>query len=378
MTREVAAAAIVRHGRVLAARRTHPADLAGGWELPGGKLEPGESVAAAAVREVAEELGCGIEVVRRLSGRQPVKGGYHLTAHLALLVSGEPVPCEHDAIRWLGPEELDQVRWLAAERPFLGELREVLLDGTRLVGVNVGGAVRIGGTVRRATGPWTPAVHALLGHLAVAGLAEVPRVFGADERRREVMTYLPGRVLDLEVETASEVLLADAMRWLRRFHDAVSAADLAGPWRFAASDRRDTELVCHNDFAPYNVAVSTSAEGERLVGVFDWDLAGPGTSLEDLALAAWNWVPLWRPTAPSSAASRLEVMARAYGGTSAAQILDGVVPRINKMVSMMVSGSASGDPGMVNLVMLGQPERTKRSLDALELRVPDIQAALLK
>ncbi|MDQ3481760.1 MAG: (deoxy)nucleoside triphosphate pyrophosphohydrolase, partial [Actinomycetota bacterium] len=151
---EVVAAAVVSGGRVLTARRTRPADVAGRWEFPGGKVDPGETVVEALVREVREELGCEIEVVRPLVGRAVIKPGYALTAHLVRLVSGEPIPHEHDAARWLGPEELDQVDWLPADRPFLDELREVLLDGEPLTGGNVGGAVRIGATVRRTTGPW--------------------------------------------------------------------------------------------------------------------------------------------------------------------------------------------------------------------------------
>ena len=56
----VVGAAVVRHGRVLATRRTHPPEAAGRWELPGGKVEPGEGPADAVVREVREELGCEV------------------------------------------------------------------------------------------------------------------------------------------------------------------------------------------------------------------------------------------------------------------------------------------------------------------------------
>ncbi len=127
----VMGAAIVREGRVLAARRTLPEGLAGGWEFPGGKVEPGEEPDHAIVREIAEELGCGIEVTGHLSGEVAIREGYTLRVALARLSDGEPVPQEdeHDAVRWLGPEELDAVTWLEPDLPFLDELREVLLDG---------------------------------------------------------------------------------------------------------------------------------------------------------------------------------------------------------------------------------------------------------
>jgi len=124
--RLVVGVALVHRGRLLAARRATPADLAGGWELPGGKVEPGEDPAAAAVREIAEELGCAVEITGWLHGSSPVTSGLHLRVATARLVSGDPVPTEHDAVRWLRVGELEDVRWLTADRPFLPQLREML------------------------------------------------------------------------------------------------------------------------------------------------------------------------------------------------------------------------------------------------------------
>ena len=125
--RTVVGAAVVRQGCVLAARRTTPAEAAGRWELPGGKVEPGESPEAALVREVAEELGCRVEVTGWLAGRVAIRPGLDLVVGTARLLDGDPVPAEHDLVRWLGPEQLDDVEWLEPDRPFLPELRERLL-----------------------------------------------------------------------------------------------------------------------------------------------------------------------------------------------------------------------------------------------------------
>lgn len=119
----VVGAAIVRDGRVLAARRTFPAEAAGRWEFPGGKVEPGETPEAALVREVSEELGCAIAVRRWLPGEVVISDRHVLTIAVAELLSGEPVPAEHDAVRWLGPDDLDSVDWLEPDRPFLAHLR---------------------------------------------------------------------------------------------------------------------------------------------------------------------------------------------------------------------------------------------------------------
>ena len=126
----VMGAAIIRNGRVLVARRTVPAGLEGGWEFPGGKVEPGEDPHAAVVREIREELGCDVRVTGDLDGAQPVKPGYTLRVVTAELTGGEPFPHEHDAVRWLAADQLDVVTWLEPDLPFLPELRSRLEAAT--------------------------------------------------------------------------------------------------------------------------------------------------------------------------------------------------------------------------------------------------------
>ncbi len=118
--RVVVAAAVERRGRLLAARRTRPEALAGRWELPGGKVEPGEDPAAALVRELREELAVDVEVVGRVPG--PLDGDWPLddTSVLRVLRArierGDPDPVlAHDEIRWLGPRETGDVDWLDAD-----------------------------------------------------------------------------------------------------------------------------------------------------------------------------------------------------------------------------------------------------------------------
>jgi mutator protein MutT len=368
--RVVVGVAILHDGRVLAARRTTPPALAGRWELPGGKVEPGEDPSAALVREIAEELGCEVRVTGRLAGEQPVGDDHVLRVLCAELVAGEPVPREHDALRWLGPEELDEVAWLDPDRPFLAELRERLLDGERLEGGNVGGAVRVGRTVRRPVGPWTPAVHRLVDHVGDRGLRAVPRVLGSDDRGREVLTYLPGRVVEVDTELLTDAQLAGLASWARSFHDAVADLPLEGPWRFFGVG--SPTVVAHNDLAPYNVCF----DGDRLAGVFDWDLAGPSTPLMELAQLAWTSVPLFRPVPAADAARRLTVVARAYGGFTGREVLAAVPARVEVAVDGIRAAVAAGDEGMRNLLLVGEPGRSEVALAALLDRLPAIEREL--
>ncbi|MEU5717838.1 (deoxy)nucleoside triphosphate pyrophosphohydrolase [Streptomyces sp. NPDC020403] len=118
----VVAGAVCDAGRLLAARRSAPPELAGRWELPGGKREPGESGEQALVRELREELGVEAEPLERIPGQWPLKPGYVLQVWTARLISGEPRPLEdHDALRWLAPDEVDTVDWLDQDRPAVAE-----------------------------------------------------------------------------------------------------------------------------------------------------------------------------------------------------------------------------------------------------------------
>lgn len=112
--------------RVLAARRSRPAELAGQWEFPGGKVEPGESRQAALVREINEELAVGIEVGRPL-GTWPINDHLELSLFFAVIIGGDPVPGEsHDAVRWLACDALRSVRWLPADERAVAALTRAM------------------------------------------------------------------------------------------------------------------------------------------------------------------------------------------------------------------------------------------------------------
>ncbi|MFC5830397.1 (deoxy)nucleoside triphosphate pyrophosphohydrolase [Nonomuraea insulae] len=124
----VVAAVIVAPGRrVLAAQRAEPAALAGGWEFPGGKVEPGESEVAALVRECREELGVEVSVGERVGEDWPIDGGYVVRVWLCSLASGTPQAKEHLALRWLGPGEYYDVEWLGADLAIMKTVENLLL-----------------------------------------------------------------------------------------------------------------------------------------------------------------------------------------------------------------------------------------------------------
>jgi mutator protein MutT len=122
----VAAAVIDSRGRVLIAQRPAGKHLAGGWEFPGGKLEPGEDRRVGLARELREELGISITTPRPLIRvRHSYDFGDVLIDMWVVRVysGGEPKGLDGQALRWCTRDELESVELLPADGPIVAALR---------------------------------------------------------------------------------------------------------------------------------------------------------------------------------------------------------------------------------------------------------------
>lgn len=126
MSTLVVAGALVEQGMLLVAQRERPPELAGQWELPGGKVTPGESDADALARELHEELGIDVAVGARLGAEVALNTTTTLRAYLVTRTDGILHPHDHRALRWIGSDDLDALAWVPADRAWLPELSALL------------------------------------------------------------------------------------------------------------------------------------------------------------------------------------------------------------------------------------------------------------
>ena len=193
--------------------------------------------------------------------------------------------------------------------------------------------VRVGDTVRRPAGWWTPAVQLLLQHLHDVGFPYSPRPGGIDSQGREVVSYIPGESGAIGwYRIHSDQGLRRFASLLRDYHEAVRDFRPSPDLEWALRPTEPTEVVCHNDFGPWNLVY----DGDEPVGIIDWDFAAPGPCRNDIAYALEYAVPFrddvtaqsWHHfgEAPDRLA-RLEVFADAYGLTSTVGLVDDVVER---------------------------------------------------
>jgi hypothetical protein len=232
------------------------------------------------------------------------------------------------------------------------------VDEQPLAGGNFSAVVRVGDTVRRETGPWTPAVHALLRHLEAVGFEGAPRVLGSDEQEREILTFVEGDVphewpMPAYVWTDETAFAVGTMT--RRYHDAC-AGFLPPPdahWRKGVDGPGVADIVCHHDIAPWNMVFRDG----RPHALIDWDFAGPGTRLWDLAYAAWRFAPLYAPwrtqevgSTPGDEGRRIRLLCDGYGLADRSSLLDTIVARMHRMHDALVE---SPNPNSIRLVAEG-------------------------
>jgi hypothetical protein len=244
------------------------------------------------------------------------------------------------------------------------------MEETPLTGGWVTKVVRIGGTVRRDTGPWTPAVHALLRHLEAAGFDAAPRVLGIDEHGREVLTYIEGEAAHAPwpARLRTDGSLADVALLLRRFHDAVASFHPSSDalWRAGPKPLLTGEIVRHGDFAPWNIIWRE----DEPVGIIDWDFAVPGPPILDVAQLALAAIPLSTDnivrdagfSSPPDFSRRLSVICDAYGRVESAEVLAAIDDMQHAELARLLEYGTAGREPWATFLRRGERERIEADM----------------
>ncbi|MEV4248022.1 aminoglycoside phosphotransferase family protein [Streptosporangium canum] len=233
------------------------------------------------------------------------------------------------------------------------------IEEEKLTGGGVNHVVRIGTTVRRPTGRWTPAVHALLSHLVTVGFTGAPASHGLDDEGREILDFLPGQVPDYplpEYAQSDEALLSVGIL-LRDYHEATAdfAASPDADWYF--SPQSPAEVICHGDIAPYNCVFRDG----RPVAFIDFDTVHPGPRIWDVAYAAYRFVPLADPHRDDGIptvheqARRLRLFADAYrlSDTDRRVLTDTALARLDHLIRHMHDQADAGNEAFAAHIAAG-------------------------
>ncbi|WP_370066277.1 aminoglycoside phosphotransferase family protein [Streptacidiphilus sp. MAP5-3] len=174
----------------------------------------------------------------------------------------------------------------------------------------------MGNTVRRPASASSPFTARLLRHLEQRGFSGAPRYLGRDEAGRDILSYLPGRV-PAKFQRWTDAQVADAGVLLRALHDAIRGSELAVPFA----------TVCHHDPGPNNTVFIQ----DRPTAFIDFDMAAPGSPLEDVGYMTWTWCVSSKAGAPPAdvQATQVRVLADAYGlaGPERAVLVDAMLER---------------------------------------------------
>lgn len=269
-------------------------------------------------------------------------------------------------------------------KPVSEETEMRYLSGGRLNTI-----LKLGDTVHRPSGSWTPQVHELLKHIRKEGFFAAPIPLGFDESGNEIVSFIEGEVSNypLSVTAASPEALISAARLLRKYHDA-SGNFLATHFTDSAcwqlSCRSPQEVICHGDFAPYNVVLG-GKQGKEAIGIIDFDTCHPGPRIWDVSYALYRWAPFKNPDNRDGFGNIDEQIKRgflfceAYGfpQNRRSQLPDIIVERLQALIDFMRAEAEKGNETFQSNMEQGHHLRYLNDIEYIAQHRHKIEAGLI-
>ena len=244
-----------------------------------------------------------------------------------------------------------------------------------LTGGNVSNVYRSGDTVRRELKPDSVKTHKLLQHLESKDFDYAPKFIGIDEKNREILSFIEGEAGNYPLKNymLSNDVLKEIAKMLRLYHDAVSDFPLSNEWKPMDNTPDKMEVICHNDFAIYNIIFNH----EKPVGIIDFDVAAPGPRLWDIAYTLYTCVPLSRfyqsetgeavyynsSTDADRIKERVTLFFESYGIEGMKEdYLDMVLLKLDGLCKYMIKRASEGDLAFQKMLDEGHLEHYQKEI----------------
>lgn len=247
-----------------------------------------------------------------------------------------------------------------------------------LTGGNVSNVYRSGDTVRRELKPGNSNIHKLLKHLEKKNFNYAPKYLGIDDEGREILSFIEGEAGNDPVKgyMCSHDVLKEIAKMLRLYHDAVSDFPISDDWERMDNTPNQTEVVCHNDFALYNIIFNHG----KPVGIIDFDVAAPGPRLWDIAYTLYTCVPLSRFIRTETGKLvqyhslehadpikyRIQLFFESYGEKMGESFLDMVLLRLEGLCKYMKRKAHEGDIAFQKMIAEGHLEHYQKDMEFIQ------------
>jgi thiamine kinase-like enzyme len=244
-----------------------------------------------------------------------------------------------------------------------------------LTGGNVSNVYRSGNTVRRELKPESTKIHKLLKHIENKGYNYSPKFLGIDEKGREILSFIEGEAGNYPIKQYmwADNVLREIAKMLRLYHEAVRDFPLEENWETIDNTPKPFEVMCHNDFAIYNIVFNQ----KKPVGIIDFDVAAPGPRLWDIAYTLYTCVPLSRVYQTQTGEQvfynssqhagrikqRVKLFFESYGEAIKEGYLEMVLLRLEGLCTYMKRKASEGDTVFQKMIDEGHLEHYEKDIE---------------
>jgi len=224
-----------------------------------------------------------------------------------------------------------------------------------------------GQTVIRSQGAWSPTIHRLLLHLENVGFTSCPRFLGINDNEQEILTFVPGDCLENYPSKVDQKKHLEGIQMLgrkmRAFHDATASfiQKDSDVWMFVYPGSLETEVICHNDIAPYNTIFKNQVPHSFI----DFDTSCPAPRIWDIVYALYRFVPFTKDADAINKHHKLACIAsffQAYGMPCPDDLFVIMQERLTTLADFILQEAAKGNESFKRMLAEGHRDLYLREI----------------